>query len=188
MVKEWVMNQDDFDRFLAWLDPDRDEACKKYEKICRRIMTICRARSIPEIDAEEIVDETIDRVVRKVPQIADSYKGDPAPYCYGVARNVIHEWERRRRPPVPPPPPSPDVVKEKEWRDACLRRCLKKLSPKDQDLLLDYYALDGREKIERRRQLAAELGISENALRIRLSRLRATLKDCMQECLKEYGE
>jgi RNA polymerase sigma factor (sigma-70 family) len=187
MVKEWVMNEDDFDRFLAWLDPDRDEACKKYEKICRRIMTICRARSIPEIDAEEIVDETIDRVVRKVPQIADSYKGDPALYCYGVARNVIHEWLRRHRPPVPPLP-WPDSWEEKEPRYACLDRCLNELPPKDQDLLLDYYALDGREKIKRRRQLAAELGISENALRIRLSRLRAMLKDCIEDCLKQDGE
>ena len=186
MVKEWVMNQDDFDRFLRWLDPDRDEACKKYEKICRRIMTICRARSIPEIDAEEIVDETIDRVVRKVPQIADSYKGDPALYCYGVVRHVIHEWLRRPRPLAPLP--WPDSWEEKEPRYACLDRCMDELPPEDKRLVLDYYTDDGRPKIERRRQLAAELGISENALRIRMCRLRAALKDCIQECLKKNGE
>ncbi|HZT35185.1 MAG TPA: hypothetical protein VFA15_04640, partial [Nitrososphaera sp.] len=70
----------------------------------------------------------------------------------------------------------------------CLDRCLKELSSKDRRLLLDYYSKDGREKIELRRRLAAELGISENALRIRLSRLRATLKGCIEACLKQDGE
>ncbi|HKQ04635.1 MAG TPA: hypothetical protein VJ464_05855 [Blastocatellia bacterium] len=182
------MNQDDFERFLAWLDPDRDEACEKYEKIYRRIMVICRANGIPKNEVEELADDTIDRVVRKVPEIADSYKGNPAPYCYGVARNVIHEWFRRPRLLVPPPPPPPDVAKEKERYARCLEHCLEQLAPADRRRLLDYYAAEGRKKIELRRQLAAELGISENALRIRLSRLRATLKECIEACLKQDGE
>jgi DNA-directed RNA polymerase specialized sigma24 family protein len=180
------MNQDDFERFIAWLDPDRDEACKKYEKIRRRIMTICRVRGIPESEAEEIFDEVIDRVVRKVPEIAEGYVGDPALYCYGVARNVIYEWFHRPRPPMPPP--VLDDPNKKEQRDRCLRHCLEQRAPEDRRLLLEYYSKDGREKIELRRRLAAELGISENAFRIRLSRLRATLKDCLEECLKKYDE
>jgi hypothetical protein len=31
------MNMDDFDRFLAWLDPNRDEAGRRYEEIRRRL-------------------------------------------------------------------------------------------------------------------------------------------------------
>lgn len=188
MAKEWVMNQDDYERFLAWLHPDRDEAYQKYKKICRRIMAVCRAHSIPDLGVEEIVDETISRVVRKLPEIADSYKGDPAPYCYAVARNVMYEWLRRPRPPVPPPPQPLHEVEEKERLDRCLEHCLKQLAPEDRRRLLDYYSAEGREKIELRRRLAAELGISENALRIRLSRLRATLKDCIEECLKKDSE
>src|SRR3982751_6200665 len=125
MVKEWVMNQDDFDRFLAWLDPDREEAGKKYEKIRRRIITICRAHSIPEIDAEEIFDEIINRVVRKLPEIIDTYNGDPALYFYGVARNVIRERWHPIKPPVPPS--SLDDPNYKERCDRCLEHCLRQI-------------------------------------------------------------
>ena len=184
MVKEWLMNQDDFDRFLAWLHTDRAEACKKYDGICRRVRLMSRMRGLTEADGEEIADETINRAVRKVAEVAASYVGDPAYYCYGVARNVIHE-RIRPVPPVPPPTPPPDDPNHKERLDACLRRCLDRLPPEDARLVLAYYADDGRTKIERRRQLAAELGITENALRIRMTRLRATLKPCIVACLNE---
>ncbi len=184
MVKEWDMDQGDFERFLAWLHPDRDEGCMKYQDICRRLMTVCRARGFTEMEAEEIVDETINRVVRKVPEIADFYTGDPALYCYGVLRNVMHEWHRHPT-LVPPPPPPPDDLDQKERLAACLDHCMEKLSAEDRQLVLDYYADKGRAKIERRRELAERLGISENALRIRLTRLRATLKTCILACLEQ---
>jgi len=182
MVKEWVMNQDDFERFLRWLDPDREEAGMRYEKIRHRMIAICRARGKTEARGEEIADEVFNRVVRKLPEIIDTYVGPPEPYIYGVLRKVVLEPDPL---PPPPPPPPPDDPRKKEQRDVCLRHCLKQLPPEDAELLLEYYADDGRAKIERRRELAERLGISENALRIRLHRLRATLKACMDDCLKE---
>jgi len=185
MVKEWVMDQDDFDRFLAWLHPDREEAGKKYEEICRRLMKICRARGFVETAAEEITDETINRVIRKVPEIADHYIGDPALYCYGVLRNVMKERDRRPRPPGSLTVPAPDSWDEKEPRYACLDRCMDEQSPEDRRLLLEYYGAEGREKIDQRRQMAEQLGMSDNALRIRLCRLRAALKACVNQCLEQ---
>ena len=184
MVKEWVMNEDDFDRFLRWLDPDREEAGKKYEKIRRWLIRLSRARGKSEARAEEIADDVIDRVARKLPEVIDTYEGPREPYFYGFWRKVILEPDPR--PPVPPP--SLDDPNVKEWDDQCLQHCLKRFAPEDRRLLLEYYSKEGREKIEWRRQLAAELGISENALRIRLSRLRATLKACMDDCLKQDSE
>jgi DNA-directed RNA polymerase specialized sigma24 family protein len=181
MVKEWVMNQDDFDRFLAWLDPNRDEAARRYEDIRRRLMKMFESRGCAEV--EEMADDAFDRVVRKVPEIADSYIGDPALYCYGVGRIV--RLERCRKPPVPLPEPLPDSWEVKEPRYTCLDNCMKELPPEDRQLLLSYYTDDGGEKIKRRRKLAKTLEISDNALRIRLCRIRATLKDCISECLKE---
>jgi DNA-directed RNA polymerase specialized sigma24 family protein len=183
MVKKWVMNQDDFYRFLAWLDSDRDEAGKRYEKIRAWLIRIGRARGKTEAQAEEIADEVINRVVRKLPGIIDDYVGLPERYIYGVLRKILIEPDPP--PPVPPPAPPTDELDDKEWRDACLQHCLKKLSPEDQKLLLDYYADDGRAKIEHRRELAERLGISTNALRIHLCRLRATLKECLDDCLKK---
>ena len=184
MVKEWVMNQDDFERFLAWLHPDRDKAAMKYEDIRRRLIKMFESRGCAE--AEDMADDTFDRVVRKVPEIADAYIGDPALYCYGVARKVRLE-RCRKLPPPPPPMPLPDPWDIKEPRYACLDRCLKKLKPDDQRVALLYYTGDGRAKIEQRQKLAEELGGS-NALRIRMHRIRATLHACISECLKETAQ
>jgi DNA-directed RNA polymerase specialized sigma24 family protein len=184
MVKEWVMDQDDFDRFLAWLHPDRDEAARKYEEIRRRLVKMFESRGCAE--ADDMADDTFDRVVRKVPEIADAYVGDPALYCYGVGRKV--RLERCRKPPVPLPVPLPDPTNEKELRDTCLEHCMKKLPPEDRRLALLYHTDDGRTKIERRRELAAELGITLNALRIRLYRIHATLHVCISACLKETAQ
>lgn len=176
------MNQDDWDRFLAWLHPDRDKAARKYEEIRRRLIKMLESRGCTE--AEDLTDDTFDRVARKVPEIAKTYVGDPALYCHGVARNVLYEWIRRPKPPMPPPVPPPDDSLEKELRDACLEECMKELPPDDQRVAREYYTGDGRAKIERRQKLAEELGGS-NALRIRMYRIRATLHPCICKCLKK---
>jgi DNA-directed RNA polymerase specialized sigma24 family protein len=183
MVKEWVMNHDDFDRFLAWLHPDRDEAAEKYEKIRRRLTKIFESHGCAE--ADDLADETFDRVVRKVPEVADSYVGDPALYCYGVGRKV--RLERCHRSPVPPPLPPPDHWDEREPRYTCLDECMMELPPEDRQLALSYYADEGRTKIERRQKLAEGLGGS-NALRIRMYRIRAALHGCIDDCLKARGQ
>jgi DNA-directed RNA polymerase specialized sigma24 family protein len=183
MIKEWVINQDDFERFLAWLNPNPDEAARKYEGIRRRLVKLFESRGFSE--AEEMADDTFDRVIRKAPEIVDTYVGDPALYCYGVAHYVL--LERCRKPPASLPVPLPDHWDEREPRFACLDDCMKELSTDDRQLVLSYYADDGRAKIERRQELAEKLRVSDNALRIRLCRIRATLKDCINECLKQQG-
>jgi DNA-directed RNA polymerase specialized sigma24 family protein len=181
------MDQDDFERFLAWLDPDHDKAVMKYKEICRRLTKMFESRGF--VEAEEMADDTFDRVVRKVPEIADSYVGDPARYFYGVARKVLKEWERRRKLFIPLSGPLPDHrndrkdIDNKERLDACLEHCMEKLPAEDRRVARLYYEGDGRAKIEQRQKLAEESGGS-NALRIRMHRIRAVLKDCISECLK----
>jgi DNA-directed RNA polymerase specialized sigma24 family protein len=137
-------------------------------------------------EAEDMVDDTFDRVVRKVPEIVDAYVGDPALYCYGVGRRV--RLERCRKPPVPSPVPLPDHWDEREPRYTCLDDCMKELPPEDRRLALGYYADDGKSKKAWRQEMAEILGITVNALRIRLCRIRAVLKDCISKCLKKQGQ
>jgi hypothetical protein len=33
MVNKWTLTHDGFNRLLSWLDPDREQAGKKYEEI-----------------------------------------------------------------------------------------------------------------------------------------------------------
>ena len=84
------LRQEDFDRLLDWLDADRERAGLAYEKIRRRLMAILASRGC--LCAEELADETIDRVARRVNDIRDAYVGEKAIYFLGVMNNVHHEY------------------------------------------------------------------------------------------------
>jgi hypothetical protein len=47
MKSEWRLTEDDFDRFLRWLDPDREKAAQKYQKIRDKLITILNAHCCP---------------------------------------------------------------------------------------------------------------------------------------------
>lgn len=172
--------QSKYDRMLLWLAEDREQAGRKHESIRRRIIEILASRGCHE--AERWADVAIDRVVSKIDEIVKDYEGDPALFFYGVAKKVALECVKPKTPrnPNPPSPPDPDL----ELNHACLEHCLKQLSREDRYLIEEYYAKDGREKIETRDKLAEKLGIGLNALRIRAHRIRIVLKDCIIDCLK----
>jgi DNA-directed RNA polymerase specialized sigma24 family protein len=182
MNQESSLTQKSFDSLLAWLDADRDQAGKKYEEIRRRLIKIFTCRGRP--DAEELADETINRVTSKAAKVAKEYVGDPALYFYGVAQKVYLESVRKRPPVVMPPPPvaSSDEI-EREYE--CLERCMEQLTVSNRELILEYYRNDKRAKVEYRKTLAEKLGIAQNAVRIRAYRIRLFLQQCVQTCLEQ---
>lgn len=181
--KEWELTEEAFSKFLAWLNPDRDQAGESYESIRHRLIKIfvCRGCTCPE----DLSDETINRVIRKVQEIGKSYVGDPALYFYGVAHNVHLEYLRRK--PIPAPPPEPDPPRSEE-EYVCLERCMERLTPRSKDLVLAYYQEEKHAKIDLRKQLADRLGIPLNALRIRACRIRADLENCVSQCLQQLSQ
>ena len=182
MRKRHSVDKDSFDKLLGWLNTDRELAAQKYEEIRRRLITIFTYRGCAE--AEDLADETFDRVARKVCEIAETYVGDPASYFYGVAHNVHLEYMRGMfRRPAPPPPPSVYEEEEPEPEYGCLEECMQRLADGDRELVLQYYQEDKRAKIEHRKKLAAQLGIAINALRIRAFKIRQTLQRCVRECV-----
>ncbi len=130
---------------------------------------------------EELADETIDRVARRVVNIQDSYVGDKAIYFLGVMNNVHHEYLKRPTMPRLPEPDNDVEVKEKTHR--CLEQCLDKLSPNSHRLIERYYAEDKRAKIDLRKRIAAEFGIGPSTLRLRALRIRNKLQTCIEHCL-----
>ena len=172
------LRQDDFDRLLSWLDDDRERAGEEYEKLRRRLTTIFSARGcrIPE----ELADETIDRVSRRVADIQQNYQGNKALYFLGVASNVHHEY--LKRPPVPIPVLQIADI-DQELTHACLEQCLEKLTERSQYLIRQYYAEDKSAKIGLRKALANQLGLTQNALRARALRIREELQFCIERCL-----
>jgi DNA-directed RNA polymerase specialized sigma24 family protein len=183
MGKERVITQESFDRLLRWLDPDRERAGAKYETIRRRLVAIFTSRGCHE--AEDLADETINRVTAKVHEIAEGYTGEPALYFYGVASRVHLEYLRR---PAPKPPPVPRPTAEVELEHECFEHCIGRLPAAQRELVLRYYRGVKRAKIDHRKQLAEELGIALNALRIRAHRIRAALQKCVRDCLAERSK
>ncbi len=185
MKKTEPPSPEEFDALLAWLDPDRECAGETYEEIRRKLMKIMVWRQC--YAAEELADETINRVSHKVKDIALTYVGNPALYFNAVLRYVYKEWLHNNPPipipPVPPPEPDPDV-EQTHW---CLDDCLQKLDPEVRDLILDYYAKDGQAKIKHRKELANKRGMTMNGLRMQVHRINARLEVCIVSCLKDAG-
>lgn len=182
MSRERHITRQEFEALLAWLDPDRERGAEKYEEIRRRLIKILRCRGCGE--AEALADETIDRVAEKVAGLAAGYQGDPSYYFYGVAHKVFLESVRKGRAvqvALPPPPPNDPADSEREHD--CLERCLATLPQATREMILQYYGGEKGEKIRRRRELASGLGVAPNALRIRAHRVRASLYECVRECL-----
>jgi DNA-directed RNA polymerase specialized sigma24 family protein len=184
--KEWSLSQDNFNGLLDWLHSDRDRAGKIYEDIRQKLVKIFVYRGCPV--AEDLADETINRVAKKVPEIRGTYVGDPASYFHGVARYVYLEYSKKHQEPLPPVLSNELVdpsVSELEYN--CLERCLSRLTPDNRELVLQYFQEEKRAKIDHRKELTQRLGITLNALRIRAHRVCASLKKCMQQCLNASG-
>jgi len=184
MTKKW---EDNFDALLTWLDPDHEKAGQKHEEIRHSLILIFEWRGC--YDAEDLADETITRVVSKLPEIVPDYKGDPALYFYGVAKRLAYEVSRRQQARVELEDPeklrAPGIDTEEDDREAvheCLDKCLAQLSPDDRELILLYYQRD-QPTISYRRELASRYHLAPNALRVRVHRIRATLHTCMKKCL-----
>ena len=177
-----VLRQEEFDSLLVWLDADPERAGLIYEKIRRRLITILASRgcSIPE----ELADEIIDRVARRVADIRETYVGEKALYFLGVMNNVHHEY--LKRPARLQPAAVDDDVTVKEITHLCLDNCLERLAPHSRSLIERYYAENKHAKIDLRKRIAAEFGISLNTLRLRALRIREKLQACIEQCLCQY--
>ena len=172
-----------FDSLLDWLDPDRQRAGEKYQKIREGLIKIFTWNACS--DAESLADETFDRVILRVPELRQTYSGDPALYFYGVAKNVFREHLRDRSvehvASVPDSPETTDIEK----MNSCLEQCLSNLSPSSRELITHYYIEKRTEKLSSRKDMAEKLNVSANQLRVRAYRIRQALKTCVQTCLEE---
>lgn len=138
--------------------------------------------------AEDLADETLNRVARRLEEKVRITDAPPARYCYIVARFVFLESLRDPAAAIQPAVPDAAIAQpagddRKAARLDCLDRCLAQLGSGDRHVILEYYAAGQGSKAEQRRKLAARLGCSANALAIRASRLRNRLEACVSECL-----
>jgi DNA-directed RNA polymerase specialized sigma24 family protein len=177
---------------LEWLDDGVDSQGEKYLEMRRRLVAYFDRRD--RLAADELADETLNRVGRTLERTGVVAINPPARYCYVVARFVLLEDIRRERrhvgldePRVRPALQTSitaiverdDGLAVREQRLERLECCLRALRPDQRELIIEYYRETRRQRIERRRDLAKRLGITMNALSIRICRIREALMTCV---------
>jgi DNA-directed RNA polymerase specialized sigma24 family protein len=190
LKKYWTPSERSFRALLAWLDGGVDSGGENYLEMRRRLSGYFERRQCE--CADDLADDTLNRVARRLEEVGEEADGPPARYCYVVAKFVFLEYIRARdksagvpiaaqrlEPGVAGAPREPD---HQERRLACLERCLDRLSPRDRELILEYYARGEGPTADRRRALAARLDVTTNALAIRACRIRDTLEACVRSC------
>jgi DNA-directed RNA polymerase specialized sigma24 family protein len=180
--------------FQTLLNRMRQEGGKveeRYESLRRRLIVFFRLH-VPA-DAEALTDRALDRVGCKLMQGTEIE--NLLQFTLGVSRMMLVEYRSQRSREqraqegyagmIEQPATPPDIG---EWEEdearlqervRQLRDCLARLGEQATQVILVYYDSDGRERISRRQRLAAELGLSLNALRNRALRLRGMLERCL---------
>jgi DNA-directed RNA polymerase specialized sigma24 family protein len=189
--KGWTLTARAFDRLLNWLKESENSEGENYLELRRRLIAYFDRKNC--VAPDELTDETLNRVARRLEEEGKIDSETPAKYCYIVARFVFMEYlreihkradafdELRRQGPGEGDPGN--VVSDR--REAllnCLERCTNKLASAHCDLITKYYIGKERLKIENRRALAQTLGITMNALSIRACRIRDKLETCVKQC------
>ncbi len=155
------------------------------------------------LSPDDLADETLNRVARRLEEQQVITDAPPARYCYIVAKFVFLEYLRgtehnqasldgvkgpSRAASDLAASSGPDAGDEDRERLLdCLDRCLRQLKADDRELILEYYPGDQRAKIEHRRELAARLDVTANALSIRACRIRRRLEACVSACSGRKG-
>jgi RNA polymerase sigma factor (sigma-70 family) len=194
--KDWELSPDAFRQLLQWVDEGTDSGGQKYLELRRRLVSFFDRKNCQSPD--DLVDETLNRVARRLKEENAITDTTPAQYSYIVARFVFLEYLRRtesrsvRLDDVSRlDAPSGEIVagidsqvsrEENERLLECLDRCLDRLEPENRDLIMHYYRGEQRAKIENRRALAERSGLTINALSIRACRVRGRLEACVNEC------
>ena len=186
MKKSGIQTPSTFRHFLRWLDEGVESGGEKYLEMRRRLVWYFDRKRC--LSPDDLADETLKRVARRLEEEGAITEGPPARYCYIVAKFVfleclrdtartqagVAELETRAH--------SDPEAGDRERLLDCLDRCLGQLNADDRELILEYYRGEQRIKIEHRRKLAARLAATPNALSIRACRIRGRIEACVSAC------
>ena len=188
--KDWTLTPGALNRLLTWLDEGGNSEGLKYLEMRRRLVSYFDRKNCAAPD--ELADETLNRVARRLEEEGSIDSDSPARYCYIVARFVFMEHLREThrgdvalneiRRQHSDYAAGADGENDKEKFLECLEQCTARLEPTNRKIITGYYVGKERVKIENRRALAERLGITMNALSIRACRIREKLEACVREC------
>jgi RNA polymerase sigma factor (sigma-70 family) len=186
---------------LGLFDADPDRAGEKFVRLSIRLEKLIESN--PVYDPHSVFDRMIKRVCIRLDEglVIRNIFG----YLTNAARNASRESVR-----VTPRSEEPDdietdqhslpnqeqviinreeeleEVKRKALKKRCLDECLGQLRP-EQRLIIKRYYLPERDKETERKKLAEFMGITRDALKTRVSRIKDVLRKCIEPCLQACG-
>jgi|ERR1043165_6846279 DNA-directed RNA polymerase specialized sigma24 family protein len=185
--QQWAPTQASFEKLLAAFSSDSEEAIKQYEIARRKLIKIFERRQV--IAAEREADKSFDRAMRRLDE--GEVITNIMAYLLTIARNIFLEHlreEKKYREALTMMTRERDEPKfddEPNPRQDCFDRCLEELPFESRALILEYFEDQGGAKIKHHTSMAAELGITTNALRIKVHRIRIILEACVKKCVAE---
>ena len=192
LKRHWEPSEAAFHRLLSWLDAGIDSQGERYLDIRDRLVHYFARRNGAAPD--DLADETLNRVARRLEENGSIDDVVPARYCYIVAKFVLLESLRQRdrqqemslrddhNVEAVRTTPTGDTAEESDRTFACLERCLDACTPSERDLILAYYQAQSVSSRAQRKQLAERLGLTANSLAIRAYRIRSRLESCVRAC------
>ncbi len=184
--KDWVLTGPALEMLLAALDA----AGVGYLEMRNRVAKFFAYNRVA--DPDELIDITFDRAARRIAEGEEVR--NPVSYITGIARFVLKEkWSGPNVNQIDDQE-LPDVMIDRRKEDEnkrialdrrldCLEGCVATLTSAERERITDYYYDEKRAKINRRKQMAEELGVSLVNLRVRMHRTRRDLEKCVENCL-----
>jgi len=92
LTKSSTYTAEQFQRFLSWLDAGDDSGGERYVEMRRRLVSYFGRKRC--VSPDDLADETLTRVARRLEEQGSITDSPPARYCYIVARFVFLEYVR----------------------------------------------------------------------------------------------
>ena len=196
LKSNWQLDAPAFHQLLTYLDEGSGSEGQRYLQMRVRLVAYFDRKNC--LNPDELADQTLNRVARRLQEEGQIQGETAAKYCYTVARYVFHEYLRRSKKEVLASSElsrrassmnATDVPRDDPGSEEllkCLESCISELDVPSQKIISQYYIGNAGAKIAHRRRLAEELGISQNALSIRACRIREKLETCVKQCAEDY--
>src|ERR1044072_5287991 len=150
---DWSLTERALRQFLDWLDEGADSGGEKYLEMRSRLLSYFDRKNC--LSPDDLADETLNRVARRLEEEGAIANTPPARYCYIVAKFVFLEYLRqsehsqesfdelsgaRHAASNLVAPFEPDDPREnREKMLDCLEHCLQDLGPDSRELIFQYY-------------------------------------------------
>lgn len=188
------MKTEPLEALFDYLSSDRNQAGERYEALRRVLMKFFEWRGA--LSPDHLTDLTFDRIAKKL--VEGEQIRNINSYCQKVAFLIFLEWvnrqpDRLHEPlndddKLPPVMPFSNEESAQERRWECQRRCLEEMPPDNRAVIREYFAGEGRDRINHREEMAVRLAITRTALGNRIARLLTKLRECEQRCLKKIHD